>query len=55
MGSNTLIHVHNYISNGEFLLLNILIYIGSSIKILADWKPTFIAMNAKTSKFTPLC
>lgn len=39
----------------SFYFKNQLIFIGSFIKILTDWKQIFIAMNAKTSKFTPLC
>ena len=39
----------------SFYFKNRLIFIGSFIKILTDWKQTFIDMNAKTSKFTPLC
>lgn len=55
MGSNTLAQMYNYVSNRESLLPNLLICIGSLIKILADWKPTFVAMIAKSSNFIPLC
>lgn len=38
MGSNILVQIRNYISNKEFLFLSKLIFMGSSIKILVDWK-----------------